>query len=77
MLKDKNLSGTVASLYICDRCGTEIENKRGVRYRILLQTKNEKHNMQATIKTYDLCKSCASRVNALINKTIPKKEGDK
>ena len=66
MLKDKNLSGTIASLYICDRCGAEIENKPGTRYRICIQTKSTKHNMQQTIKTYDLCKPCAARVNTFI-----------
>ncbi len=66
MLKDKNLTGKQASIYICDRCGAEIENKRGTRYRIQFQTKSNKHNMQETIKSFDLCKQCAKVVNSVI-----------
>lgn len=66
-------TGKTRSIYECDKCGKRINTSTERRYKIRLNTYKGRSSAEIVIRSYDMCKRCAS----IINNYIMKKKGDK
>jgi coenzyme F420-reducing hydrogenase alpha subunit len=74
MLIKRDYTGKTKSVYECDKCKRKINTTTEKRYRIKLNTYKNRTSVEAGIRTYDLCRRCASIINNYIMKGIKKKE---
>lgn len=74
MLIKLDRTGKTRSIYECDKCGKRINTSTERRYKIRLNTYKGRSSEEIVIRSYDMCKRCASIINNYIIKKGDKKK---